>query len=303
MRLPSRASSALAVLAVSAFAGACVRPGDEAVERDDGRRMPGSEFLAQQVPPGAPPRVERPTPADMDDGVLRLPPSDEPPGRNAFYWTRAVYSGDRGRGWWRGGPPAWATDFPKGDRQFLVVLKRLVRLDAYDWENAVSLADPRLRRFPMIYAVEVGYMDLTPEEVTGLRNYLDAGGMLVVDDFWGSRQWAQFEVNMRRVLPGRPIVDIPLDHPLFSTFYDIDEIKQVPARGRGIRGRPTFEEDGYFPYVRAILDDRGEIMVLINWNTDLGDAWEWAEDPSYPLEYSTYAYEMGANMIVYGMSH
>lgn len=300
MRLSSRASSAVAALALTAFMAGC--------ERVDGERAGeshalGEELLTQQVPPGGAPDVRRPTVSESDELSLRLPPDDEPPGRHAFYWTRAVFSGDRARGWWRGGPPAWATDFPKGDRQFLVVLKRLVRLDAYTYENAVSLADPRLRRFPMIYAVEVGYMDLTPDEIRGLRNYLNAGGLLVVDDFWGTQQWARFERNIRAVLPGRPIVDIPLTHPLFSSFYDIDEVKQVPARGRGIRGRPTWERDGYVPYVRGILDDHGEIMVLINWNTDLGDAWEWAEDPMYPLEYSTYAYEMGANMIVYGMSH
>jgi hypothetical protein len=178
-----------------------------------------------------------------------------------------------------------------------------VRLDAYPWENAVSLADPDLRRFPLIYAVEVGYMDLTQDEVRGLRDFLNAGGMMVVDDFWGTREWAQFEYNMRRVLPGRPIVELPPEHPMFTTFYDITEIKQVPNVRQAAWGGPTYERDGYVPHVRAILDDHGEIMVLINWNTDLGDAWEWAEDPRYPLQYSTYAYEIGANMIVYGMSH
>ena len=160
----------------------------------------------------------------------------------------------------------------------------------------------------MIYAVEVGHMDLTPDEVRGLRDYLNAGGLLVVDDFWGTREWDQFEHNMRLVLPGRPIVDVPPGHPLFSTFYDISEIKQVPNVGNARRityfgEGSTSEQDGYVPHVRGILDDRGELMVLINWNTDLGDAWEWAEDPRYPLEYSTYAYEVGSNMIVYGMSH
>lgn len=292
MRPPSRTSIALVVLVVSACAGA----GD--VVESDADEIPGSELLAQQVPPGTPPRIRRPTREDMEDAALRLPPEDEPAGRHTFYWTRAVYSGGRG---WRGG--SWATDFPKGDRQFLVVLKRLVRLDAYPWENAVSLADPGLRRFPLIYAVEVGYMDLTQEEVRGLRDYLNAGGMMVVDDFWGSREWAQFEYNMRRVLPGRPIVELPPEHPLFTTFYDITEILQVPNVRQAAWGGPTYERDGYVPHVRAILDDHGEIMVLINWNTDLGDAWEWAEDPRYPLRYSTYAYEVGANMIVYGMSH
>jgi len=259
-----------------------------------------AELAAQE-----PPRPGRPSRDEAEDLRLRLPPDDEPPGRHAFYWTRAVYNGYSRGGWWGGGGmPTWATDFPKGDRQFLVVVQRLVRLDAYDFENAVSLADPRLRRFPLIYAVEVGYMDLTDSEIQGLRSYLEAGGMLLVDDFWGGREWANFEYNMSRVLPGRPIVELPPDHPLFSAYYDIDEVKQVPARGRGIRGRPTWERaDAQTPHVRGIFDDEGRLMVVINFNTDLGDAWEWAEDPYYPLQYSTFAYEMGANMIVYGMSH
>jgi len=233
---------------------------------------------------------------------------DETPGRWPFYWTRAVYSGASrgwggrgGRGGGRGG--SWATDYPKGDRQFLVVLKRLVRLNAYDWENAVELTNPDLRRFPVLYAVEVGRMDLTDPEVEGLRSYLDAGGFLIVDDFWGSREWAQFEYNMDRVFPDRSIVDLPLDHPIFSAYYDIEQIKQVPNINNGAGGYQTHERDGYVPYVRGITDDKGRLMVVINWNTDLGDAWEWAESPYYPLEYSTFAYELGTNMIVYGMSH
>ena len=207
-----------------------------------------------------------------------------------------------GSGWGRRGG-SWATDYPKGDRQFLTVLKRLVRLNAYDWENAVSLADPGIRRFPIIYAVEVGRMEMSEDEVDGLRDYLDAGGFLIVDDFWGTREWQQFEWNIRRVFPDLPIVDIPLDHPLFSAYYDIEQVLQVPNINNGARGYQTHERDGYVPYVRGIFDEVGRLMVVINWNTDLGDAWEWAESPAYPLVYSTFAYEMGANMIVYGMSH
>jgi hypothetical protein len=306
MRLPSRASSTLAVLAVSAFVGGCEQVGEASSRRDI-----GLDFLAQQIPQDTLPRIRRPSRAEAEDLRLRLPPADEPPGRHSFYWTRAVYSSggsDRGRGWgWGRRYNAWATDFPKGDRQFLVVLERLVRLDAYDFENAVDLADPKLRRYPMVYAVEVGHMDLTPEQVHGLRDYLSAGGLLVVDDFWGSYEWARFEFNIRKVLPGRQIVELPMDHPLFSTYYQIDSVLQVPNVRNGeavTRGwGHTWEEDGYVPHVLGIFDDDGELMVIINWNTDLGDAWEWAEDPMYPLPLSTFAYEMGTNMIVYGMSH
>lgn len=288
--MPALAAGALAITACSdGEAG-----GQRAQIADSSPRItaPGSELMAQEAPPA----VGRPA----TGGGLgpRLDP-EEASGRWPFYWTRAVYSGS---GWGRRGG-SWATDYPKGDRQFLTVLKRLVRLNAYDWENAVSLAAPEIRRFPIIYAVEVGRMEMSEDEVAGLRDYLDAGGFLIVDDFWGTREWQQFEWNIRRVFPDLPIVDIPLDHPLFSAYYDIEQVLQVPNINNGARGYQTHERDGYQPYVRGIFDEVGRLMVVINWNTDLGDAWEWAESPMYPLVYSTFAYEMGANMIVYGMSH
>jgi hypothetical protein len=224
-----------------------------------------------------------------------------PPAGHEFYFTRAIYSSGRGWGW--GGRGSWATDYPKADRQFLVVIEKLLGLDAYDFENAVRLTDPELRRYPFLYALEVGRMALTQEEIHGLRDYLNAGGFLVIDDFWGTREWEVFSYNMRMVLPGRPMVELPLDHDLFHTFYEIDEIKQVPNVRQGRFGGPTWERDGYEPRVLGIHDDDGRLMVVINWNTDLGDAWEWAEDPFYPMEYSNFAYEMGANLIIYAMSH
>ncbi|MDG2281678.1 MAG: DUF4159 domain-containing protein [Longimicrobiales bacterium] len=300
MRRPSHTGSMLVIAALSVLGGCSHDLGGE--RRTDPRMAelppifrPGLEFLAQEAPPAVRPPSAGAMGPRMVEGEL--------PGRYPFYWTRAVYSG-YGRGFYGGrGGGSWATDYPKGDRQFLVVLKRLVRLNAYDWENAVSLADPMIRRFPVIYAVEVGRMEMTDEEVAGLRSYLDAGGFLIVDDFWGTREWQVFEWNMARVFPERSIVDLRLDHPIFSAYYDIEEVLQVPNINNGANGYQTHERDGYTPYVKGILDDEGRLMVVINWNTDLGDAWEWAESPYYPLEYSTFAYEMGANMIVYGMSH
>ena len=236
----------------------------------------------------------------------------EPQGTHEFYWTRAMYSSGSG-GWGRFGGRrgyrAWSTDYPKADYQFLVGLKRLLHIDAYDGINPVSLADPKLRNYPVVYAVEVGRMQLTQDEIHGLRDYLNAGGFLICDDFWGVQQWEQFERNIHAVLPGRDIVDLPLDHPLFSTYYQIDSIVQVPnvrnaeAITLGYPGAHTSEYGGVVPHVRGIFDDKGHLMVVINFNTDLGDAWEWAEDPMYPLVYSTYAWKLAANMIVYGMSH
>lgn len=222
------------------------------------------------------------------------------PRAHSFYFTRVAYSS--GGGWWNRGR-AWRTDFPKADRQFLVVLRRVLGIDAYPAEHPILLENPEIRRFPFLYAVEVGYMDLTEPEARNLREYLLAGGFLVIDDFWGSVQWANFERNIQRVLPGYEIVDLPMDHPIFTTFYRIEEILQVPSINNFLGTGQTSEQDGYEPYVKGIFDDRGRLMVVINWNTDLGDAWEWAEQPDYPLKYSTFAYQMGVNFIVYAMSH
>ena len=218
----------------------------------------------------------------------------------AFVFTRGAYSAWRGFGR-RGG--SWATDWPKSDCQFNVVFRRLTNLHAYPAEHAITLDDPNLRRFPFLYMLEVGRMGLSPEEVKGLRDYAIAGGFVMIDDFWGSQEWANFEDQMRVVFPEYPIEEIPLDHALFNSFYKIDEVLQVPNINNGCGGWGTSERDGYVPHVLGIFNERRRLMVVINWNTDLGDAWEWAEQACYPVKYSHYAFQVGVNTIIYAMSH
>jgi len=228
--------------------------------------------------------------------------STEPEGYYDFYFTRAIYGGGGlgGRSFFRS---SWAVDFPKADRQFLVVLgETLDLLRVPSVENAVNLADPNLRKYPFLYTLEVGGMYLSQPQVEGLRNYLLAGGFLVVDDFWGAWEWRNFEEQIRRVLPGVEIEEIPLNHEIFHVFYDIEEILQVPNIGNAQRG-VTSECGPCQPRVRGIFDDDGRLMVVINWNTDLGDAWEWSEQAAYPFEYSNFAYKMAVNFIVYAMTH
>ena len=231
-------------------------------------------------------------------GALQILTSGVP---REFYFSRVRYRGYRSRR----GRGSWATDFPKADQIFLSFIDRLLpNLDAYEREFVVELPEPDLRAYPFLYALEVGSMALSPPEIEGLRDYLLAGGFLVIDDFWGTWEWDNFENEIRKVLPEYEIVDLTLDHTIFTTFYEIDEILQVPNVGNGVRGGPTWEcRERCFPMVKGIHDDEGRLMVVINWNTDLGDAWEWADNPYYPLRYSTYAYEMGVNFIVYAMSH
>ena len=237
--------------------------------------------------------------------------SNEPPqpqvggfSERSFYFARGMYSGEFDNAGEFGG--RWAVDFPKADRQFMVALKRLSLVDADSEENAIELTDPNLRRLPFLYMLEVGSLSLSDAEAAALRAYLDAGGFLVIDDSWGTWAWDNIQTQLRKVFPDRSIVEIPLEHPIFHVFYDIDEVLQIPNLNQGIDsvyGGPTHEYDGYYPNVHGIFDDDGRLMVMLNWNTDLGDAWEWADHPHYPLKFSTYAFEVGINFVIYAMTY
>lgn len=221
-----------------------------------------------------------------------------------FYFTRGIYTDDFGMGDQHGG--SWSIDYPEADKHFSYLLSRLSSVDSSPDENAVQLTDPELLHLPFIYALEVGSMQLNESEAASLRDYLLSGGFLFIDDFWGSWAWENLVDQMQRVFPERLITDIPSSHPIFNLVFDIEEIKQVPNFRNGIeyeRTGVTHEDDGTQPHVRGIFDDAGRIMVLINWNTDLGDAWEWADHPEYPFQFTTYAAKLGVNIVVYAMTH
>ena len=216
-----------------------------------------------------------------------------------FYMTRGVFASPTDGDDWG---PRWAMDFPEAEMHFLVALRRLTRIDSTTRENPRALDDGALGDYPFLYMVEVGAMRLDDEERDGLRNYLLAGGFLVIDDFWGTWAWEGFRVQLRQLFPDLSIVDVPLDHPVFNIVHDVRALMQVPNVALAGTGR-THEYDGYTPKVRGIFDADGRLMVLINWNTDLGDAWEWADDPGYPLRYSNYAYKLGVNAVIYALSY
>lgn len=247
-------------------------------------------------------RTDLPEGAAVTAAVAVARPQAADRGPHAFYFTRGVYSGWGGRGFGRGG--SWATDYPKADAQFVTVLRRLTNLDAHysDQGHAMRLDDPELRRFPFLYILEVGRIALAPPEVAGLRDYMLKGGFVFVDDFWGEDQWYVFEQQMREVLPEYPIVEMSLDHEVFKVFYEIKELQQMPAINVWRSGGTT-ECYGCQIHLRGIFDDHRRLLMLISWNTDNGDAWEWAEQPDIPLKFTTFAYQLGVNAIVYAMSH
>jgi hypothetical protein len=239
--------------------------------------------------PEGTPRILRPTQNQP------FPQTGDP----EFTFARLVYTGLGPWGYYK----AWYTDWPKADRQFILGVRRLTNIRVAEQGKTIPATDPEIFRYPFIYSVECGHWNLTDAEVSNLREYLKRGGFLFCDDFWGSREWENFRQNISRVLPGARIIDLPPSHPVFHSYYDIGQIIQTPNVGNALYSDQTSEQDGIIPHCRGMLDDNGRLMVIINWNTDLGDAWEWADLPGYPAKYSTYAYKIGINAIVYAMSH
>ena len=214
-----------------------------------------------------------------------------------FTFVRLKYSSTRGV------RSSWAVDYPKADIQFLYGLRKLA---GYAFPRAGHLAllvgSPELFEHPFLYAVEVGYLDLSQAEADHLREYLLRGGLLVVDDFHGSYEWLNFYRQMKKVFPEYEPLDLSPDHPVFHCYFDIDELIQVPGLHYVYSGQ-TWERGGYVPRYMGIEDDQGRLMVIINHNVDLGDAWEWAEQEVYPREFSDLAFQLGMNYIVYAMTH
>ena len=221
-------------------------------------------------------------------------------GHGEFHFARFVYTGMGGQDWGRRG--GWATDYPEADYHFMQGVGRLTNIDSAMGSRLVRPLDDELFDYPWLYAVEVGRWHLEEHEAERLREYLLRGGFLVVDDFHGSYQWAMFLKSMRRVFPERPILDIEEGDPLLHVLYDLDQRIQVPGI-RYLWSGVTYEQDGFEPHWRGIYDDDNRLMVAMNFNMDLGDAWEHADTPQYPEKMTALAYRFGINYVVYSMTH
>ena len=146
----------------------------------------------------------------------------------------------------------------------------------------LTLDDPRLFSYPWIYFVEPGNLKLTDSDVRDAARVPAARRHArLFDDFHGPFEWEHFAREMKRVFPDREIVEIPKDHPVFSCFYKLDGYPQVAGLGSFLAGR-TWEKGGFVAHLRTILDDNGRPMMFINWNTDMGDGWEWSNAEEYP---------------------
>jgi Domain of unknown function (DUF4159) len=219
-----------------------------------------------------------------------------PPGPLDGYSQTGRFTGP-----WQEGLSLWTQDYPRADRALANAVRRLTRVDARSVEQSVSLDDgDEVYNWPWLYAVQVGEWGLTEAEARKLRDYLLRGGFFMADDCHGSEEQAYFEKTMKMVFPERELVDIPSDDPIFHTLFDLDDRFQIPGAQHLATGH---KKDGYVAHWKGIYDDKGRIMVAFSLNSDIGDSWEFLDDPGYPVKFSALGTKIGVNYVLYAMTH
>jgi len=246
-------------------------------------QFPGVEYLEFEVPP------DYQQPGEWAFARLMFPPGP-------LDGYRPRFQGD-----WRRGLSLWTQDYPRADRHFSLAVRRLTRLEVRSVEQPVMLEDgDEAFNWPWLYAVQVGEWGLNEDEARIMREYLLRGGFFMADDLHGIDEWNEFEKRIKFVFPERPIEELPDEDPIFHTVYDVKDKVQVPGQAHLRLG---YKNNGIGAHWRGIKDDKGRIMVAISYNSDLGDAWEYADDPYYPEKFSGLAIRIGVNDVMYAMTH
>lgn len=254
------------------------------------REFPGVEYQLGEIP--LPPDYQEKT----EWAFARLM---FPPGPLNGYAGRRCCDMD-----WHVGNSLWTQDFPRADRHFSEAVRRLTRIHTRSVEQVVNLDEGDAYDWPWLYAVQVGEWGLTDKQGQELREYCLRGGFFFADDFHGEDEWNEFASRIRKAFPDHPIVDLSDDDPIFHNVYDIDKKIQVVGWSHLRAGYKSDNgPSAYGAHWRGIFDDKGRLLVLITYNSDIGDAWEWADNARYPAPMADMAMRLGVNSIVYSMTH
>jgi len=237
---------------------------------------------------------------------IELPQDYLVPGE--FVSGRLMYPSGGRRGWgnWELGGTSWAVDYPKGDRTFVSLLRRFSTINVRSVEQPVNPDDgDDIFNWPFLMVGLAGYWDLSDAQAATIRDYLLRGGFLFCDSFFDSGSWAGFTAGMKKILPDHRIVDLDGDHPVFHTVYDIPALAetQIPNMNSLMGGGGGWLGDGEQPHWRGVLDENGRLMVLIAFNNDVADSWQWADNPLYPAEKVNLGLRLAVNIAVYSLSY
>jgi hypothetical protein len=238
-----------------------------------------------------------------------------------FTFVRVIFDTDpsSGSGWGRGRRLGWWVDFPDADLNFSYRLQQLTSMRTDPDARVLRLTAPDLNRYPLLYMEHAGYMRLSDAEVVSLRKYLRGGGALMVGDFWSAAEWDGFAAQIKRVFPEGKWTELTTDHPVFHCIYDLRgpmQRLQVPTiqfwnpehnpKDPDSPLQTRFRGEGSEEmHVRAMFDERGQMMILVVHNSDVSDGWEReGENAAYFNNFSEkIAYPLGINMVFYLMTH
>ena len=200
-------------------------------------------------------------------------------------------------GFGRGGfGAAWNHDLPRAEQHLSMIVRELSLVNMRtDGSKILMLDDPELFKYPIAFMWEPGFWNLTDEEASAFRAYLTKGGFAVFEDFDGAQQWAHFEAQMRRVLPEGRLVRLDRTHPIFDSFFRVQDIDAIVHPMTGIR-----------PSYYGIFEDNDpsrRLMVVANYDNDVPEYWEWSGQGLYPFDTSNEAYKLGVNYLIYGLTH
>ena len=219
-------------------------------------------------------------------------PRDE----SKFTFARIFFNSHLGRPFFgpigSGMGPPWSHDWPRSEEHLMKILAEVTRLNVNPGGHIISFQNDECFRYPIAYLCEVGYIDLTDDEARRMAEYLLRGGFLIVDDFRGDRDLMNFRNQMKRVFPDRSLEELPRTHPIWTCFYDISSLAIKPPYS-------SFLVPKYF----GLSDDYGRLMMVVDYNNDISDYWEWSNDPMMPIDQSNEAYKYGVNYVMYALTH
>ncbi len=203
--------------------------------------------------------------------------------------------------------PGWSHDYPDADEHLMRILREVSAVRPFVASGKivggaiVALDDPQLFRYPVSYLSEPGGWFPNAAEVKGLHDYLLKGGFMILDDFGGSTDWQNTQVQLQRALPGiRPQL-LTGKEPIFDSFFKID-VKAVEQQCRTnyracYRGLPK-----YYAWFEN-NDPKKRILVLGNLDADIGEFWQWSAQGFAPVDVSNEAYKLGVNYLIYALTH
>jgi hypothetical protein len=216
---------------------------------------------------------------------VRIEPNIPYDGR--FTFARIRYTEHRSVG--------WSFDYPTMERHLMMMMEQVTALKPHIRNsNVLTLDDPALMKYPIAYLSEPGYWHPSESEVEGLRKYLAKGGFLIVDDFMRD-EWYNFEQQMRLVLPRGKIERLDVTNKIFHSFFDLETLEMYYPHNRYLKSE--------FLGIYEDNDKAKRLMVIINYNNDIGDYMEHSGQGWWPVNTSNDAYKLAINYIIYGLTH